>query len=76
MRGDNNRASSYLARFWGTGQDRALTALFGTDQEPGLITNAAQLIDAAANLAPNIGRKDHPTSSQFWRLSLFLDNGL
>jgi hypothetical protein len=59
MRGDNNRASSYLARFWGTGQDRALTALFGTDQEPGLITNATQLIDAAANLAPNIGRKSY-----------------
>jgi hypothetical protein len=36
-----------------------LTALFGTDQEPGLITNAAQLIDAAANLAPNISRKSY-----------------
>src|SRR5271166_432859 len=41
MRGDNNRTSSYLARFWGPGQDRALTALFGADQAPGLIKNSA-----------------------------------
>lgn len=59
MRGDNNQTSSYLARFWGLGQDRALTALFGADQAPGLIKNSAHLIDAAANLAPNLPRKNY-----------------
>jgi hypothetical protein len=59
MRGDNGQTSSYLARFWGPGQDRALTALFGADQNLGLIKNSDQLINAAENLAPHLSRKSY-----------------
>jgi hypothetical protein len=67
MRGDNSQTSSYLARFWGPGQDRALTALFGAEQAPGLIKNASQLISAAEDLAPSLSRKTysfHPIITQ------------
>ncbi len=59
MRGDNSQTNSYLARFWGLSQDRALTALFGADQSPGLIKNSSQLIDASKNLAPTLPRKNY-----------------
>ncbi|MGI8447657.1 MAG: hypothetical protein ACR2MP_10870 [Streptosporangiaceae bacterium] len=54
MRGENSKASSYLARFWGTGQDRALTALFSSEAGAGLLNNPAQLITASAQVAPHV----------------------
>lgn len=59
MRGDDKQINSYLARFWGPKQDRALTALFGADQTPSLIKNSSQLIEAAENLAPQLTRKTY-----------------
>ena len=50
MRGDNNQTSSYLARFWGPNQDRALTALFG----------AAQSSRANKELSPAHRRRSEP----------------
>jgi hypothetical protein len=51
MRGEGSKASSYLARFWGTGQDRALTALFSSNADTGLLINPDQLIAASDELA-------------------------
>jgi hypothetical protein len=59
MRGENSKASSYLARFWGTGQDRALTALFSSDSETALLINPGQLINASAEIAPHIPSKSY-----------------
>lgn len=57
MRGDNAKASSYLARFWGKGQDRALTALFSPGVPNGLLKNPDILVNASAEIASNIGSK-------------------
>lgn len=59
MRGEESQASSYLARFWGTGQDRALTALFSSDTENGLLINPGQLIGASAQIAPHVHSKGY-----------------
>lgn len=59
MRGDGPQVSSYLARFWGTGQDRALTALFSSQQEGGLLVNPDQLISACAQVAPHVPCKGY-----------------
>jgi hypothetical protein len=59
MRGENAKANSYLARFWGAGQDRALTALFSPDNATGLLKNQSALITASTALAPNITRKGY-----------------
>jgi hypothetical protein len=59
MRGENAKASSYLARFWGTGQDRALTALFSPETGTGLLNNTAQLITASAEVASHVSSKGY-----------------
>lgn len=59
MRCDNVKASSYLARFWGAGQDRALTALFSPSAASGLLKNSGKLIAASAELAAHLERKGY-----------------
>jgi hypothetical protein len=59
MRGETAKASSYLARFWGTGQDRALTALFSSDGETSVLLNPDQLITASAEVAPHMSSKGY-----------------
>ena len=59
MRGENAKASSYLARFWGAGQDRALTALFSSKEETSLLADPDQLIAASAKVAPRVSSKGY-----------------
>jgi hypothetical protein len=59
MRGDNAKASSYLARFWGAHQDKALTALFAPGEGDGLLRSPGQLVAASAELAPSVQRKGY-----------------
>jgi hypothetical protein len=55
VRGDSSKAVSYLARFWGLGQDQVLGRLFSADQDR-LLANPARLIEASAELAPRLRR--------------------
>lgn len=57
MRGDGAKASSYLARFWGKGQDRALTTLFSSSTTASVLKNPEQFLAASAELAPHLVRK-------------------
>lgn len=59
MRGESSKANAYLARFWGTGQDKALTVLFSTSPSSGLLRNPDQLIAASAELVPRLARKGY-----------------
>lgn len=55
VRGDNGKAVSYLARFWGRNQDQVLARLFSADQNR-LLANPERLIEASAELAPRLRR--------------------
>jgi hypothetical protein len=55
VRGDNSKAVSHLARFWGLDQDQVLGRLFSTEQDR-LLANPARLIEASAELAPRLRR--------------------
>lgn len=59
MRGYHGKSISYLARFWGSGQNRAMTVLFARNTPPGLLENPNQLIRAVTELAPNLTRKGY-----------------
>ncbi|SRR5712692_2839270 len=55
VRGDAAKAVSYMARFWGRDQDRALERLFSAG--PGrLLADPGRLLDASAELAPRLRR--------------------
>lgn len=56
MRGDVSKVASYLARFWGRDQDRALERLY-TQIPGGMLDNPAALITASTELAPKLVRK-------------------
>ena len=55
VRGDDAKAASYLARFWGLEQDRALGCLFSRS-EGRLLARPAPLLTASAELAPRLRR--------------------
>lgn len=55
VRGDDGKAASYLARFWGLEQDRALGRLFSCSEDR-LLARPAPLLTASAELAPRLRR--------------------
>jgi hypothetical protein len=57
MRGDERRACSYLARFWGLQQNRALESLYATEGEQALLKNPEQLFVASIEMTPRLNRK-------------------
>jgi hypothetical protein len=59
MQGDERRASSYLARFWGLEQNRALESLYAVDGDHALLQNADQLHAASLDLTPRLNRKKY-----------------
>lgn len=60
VRGDaNQKVSSYLARFWGREQDRALEALYSTEQGHGLLNDPHKLFESSIELAPRLNRKTY-----------------
>jgi hypothetical protein len=59
MRGDERRASSYLARFWGLQQNQALESLFATSGERALLHNPERLFAASIDMTPRLTRKSY-----------------
>jgi hypothetical protein len=59
IRGDERRACSYLARFWGLQQNRALELLYATSGPGALLKNPAQLFAASISMAPRLARKSY-----------------
>lgn len=52
------KTSSFIARFWGREQDRALEAIYATDPG-GLLKDPQRLFDASVDLAPRLNRKSY-----------------
>jgi hypothetical protein len=59
MRGEDRRACSYLARFWGLQQNRALEALYAVHGKGALLHNPEQLFAASVEMAPRLTRKSY-----------------
>ena len=59
MNSDASRVCSYLVRFWGREQDRALELLYTDNVDRGLLKNPDQLVTASAELAPRLVRKGY-----------------
>ena len=59
LRGDDSRARSYLARFWGLQQDRALTLLYAVDRSDALLNDPGQLVAASIEMTPRLTRKNY-----------------
>ncbi|MGH3389255.1 MAG: hypothetical protein ACRDOO_10300 [Actinomadura sp.] len=60
VRGDSpQKVSSYLARFWGREQDRALEALYSTEDGHGLLKDPDKLLEHSIELAPRLNRKTY-----------------
>ncbi len=59
MRGDERRASSLLARFWGLQQNRALEALYAVEGDRALLRNPDQLFAASIDMTPRLTRKSY-----------------
>jgi hypothetical protein len=57
MRGDERRACSYLARFWGLQQNRALESLYATKGERALLQNPDRLFKASIEMTPRLSRR-------------------
>lgn len=53
------KTSSFIARFWGRDQDRALSALYSTDTGHGLLVDPRKLFDSSVDLAPRLNRKTY-----------------
>ncbi|WP_067793643.1 hypothetical protein [Actinomadura formosensis] len=53
------KTSSFIARFWGRDQDRALSALYSTDAGHGLLVDPQKLFDSSVDLAPRLNRKTY-----------------
>lgn len=52
------KTSSFIARFWGQEQDRALEAIYSTGSG-GLLKDPQKLFDASVDLAPRLNRKSY-----------------
>lgn len=57
MRGDERRACSYLARFWGLQQNRALESLYATNGNHALLQNPDRLFTASIEMTPRLNRR-------------------
>lgn len=57
--GESQRLASYIARFWGREQDRALEALYSAEPGTGLLGDPRRLIDSSLQLAPMLSRKTY-----------------
>lgn len=55
----NQRVSSYIARFWGREQDRALETLYSIEPGTGLLDDPHRLFAASIDLAPRLNRKTY-----------------
>lgn len=55
VRGDDAKVVSYMARFWGRDQDRALERLFSAG-EGRLLADPGRLLNASAEMAPRLRR--------------------
>jgi hypothetical protein len=55
VRGEDAKVASYLARFWGRDQDRALDRLF-SDGDGRMLAHPGRLLDASAEIAPRLRR--------------------
>lgn len=59
MRGEaTQKTSSFIARFWGREQDRALESIYSPEPD-GLLTDPQKLFDASLDLAPRLNRKTY-----------------
>ncbi|WP_169806909.1 hypothetical protein [Actinomadura macra] len=60
MRGQaTQKTSSFIARFWGREQDRALSALYSTQPGEGLLDDPQKLYESSIDLAPRLNRKTY-----------------
>jgi hypothetical protein len=59
MRGDARRVCSYLARFWGLQQNRALESLYAPEGDRALLQNPNRLFEASVEMAPHLARKGY-----------------
>jgi hypothetical protein len=57
--GLGSRASSYLARFWGLRQDKALKLLYATEGSDALLSDPSPLVTASVEMAPRLTRKSY-----------------
>ena len=53
------KTSSFIARFWGREQDRALESIYSTEPGRGLLRDPRKLFDASLDLAPRLNRKSY-----------------
>ncbi len=59
MRGDAKRVCSYLARFWGLEQNRALEALYSMSDGTALLKDPSELFNASLIMAPQFARRNY-----------------
>jgi len=60
VRGEaTQKTSSFIARFWGREQDRALSAVYSPDPENGLLADPRALFESSIDLAPRLNRKTY-----------------
>ncbi|TDC55836.1 hypothetical protein E1281_10290 [Actinomadura sp. KC345] len=60
VRGEaTQKTSSFIARFWGREQDRALETLYSTEAGNGLLDDPQALFDSSIDLAPRLNRKTY-----------------
>ncbi|MFD0687958.1 hypothetical protein [Actinomadura fibrosa] len=60
VRGEaTQKTSSFIARFWGRDQDRALEALYSLDAGHGLLNDPHRLFESSIDLAPRLNRKTY-----------------
>ncbi|WP_131740421.1 hypothetical protein [Actinomadura roseirufa] len=60
VRGEaTQKVSSFIARFWGREQDRALEALYSTQRGHGLLEDPHKLFESSIELAPRLNRKTY-----------------
>ncbi|MFB4306757.1 hypothetical protein [Actinomadura sp. GTD37] len=53
------KTSSFIARFWGREQDRALESIYSTEPGRGLLRDPGKLFDASIDLAPRLNRRSY-----------------
>ncbi|WP_242904674.1 hypothetical protein [Actinomadura terrae] len=60
VRGEaTQKVSSFIARFWGREQDRALESLYSVEPGHGLLTDPQPLFESSVELAPRLNRKTY-----------------
>lgn len=57
--GASQKVSSYLARFWGLEQDRALEALYSAEPGYGLLDDQQKLVESSIDLTPRLSRRTY-----------------